>query len=103
MIYIRFYNRKKERRKTEEHSNDINGGIDNIISGISKIGISGSLQQSPTRYSTKEGECSIQSCLNQFTALELMSGSNKVRCEACTAKEKKVYFISIQNYKVFVY
>ncbi|KAK9306419.1 hypothetical protein QLX08_002930 [Tetragonisca angustula] len=81
---------KKERRKTEEHSNDINGGIDNIISGISKIGISGSLQQSPTRYSTKEGECSIQSCLNQFTALELMSGSNKVRCEACTAKEKKV-------------
>ncbi|OAD59947.1 Ubiquitin carboxyl-terminal hydrolase 16 [Eufriesea mexicana] len=49
-----------------------------------------SLQQSPTRYATKERECSIQSCLNQFAALELMNGSNEVSCEACTAREKKV-------------
>ncbi|XP_060813170.1 ubiquitin carboxyl-terminal hydrolase 16/45 isoform X1 [Bombus pascuorum] len=83
-------NQWKTRRKTEECSTDVNNRIDNITSGISKIGISGSLQQSPTRYTTKEGECSIQSCLNQFTALELMSGSNKVSCEACTARERKV-------------
>lgn len=89
ILYIYFHNRKT-RRKTEEYSNDVNNRIDNITSGISKIGINGSLQQSPTRYTTKEGECSIQSCLNQFTALELMSGSNKVSCEACTARERKV-------------
>ncbi|XP_026296412.1 ubiquitin carboxyl-terminal hydrolase 45 isoform X3 [Apis mellifera] len=83
-------NQWKTRRKIEDYSNDISNGINNITSGISKIGIGDSLQQPPTRYLTKEGECSIQSCLNQFTALELMSGSNKVSCEACTANEKKV-------------
>ena len=80
----------KARRKTEEYSNEVSNGINGITSEISKIGISCNLQQSPTRYPTKEGEYSIQSCLNQFTALELMSGSNKVGCEACTAREKKV-------------
>ncbi|XP_017789928.1 PREDICTED: ubiquitin carboxyl-terminal hydrolase 45 [Habropoda laboriosa] len=86
----------QRRRKEEECLNDVSNGIDNITSGISKIGIDGSLQQSPTRYPMKEGECSIRSCLNQFTALELMSGSNKVSCEACTAREKKVR----ENYKM---
>lgn len=38
------------------------------------------------RYQCDEGECSIQSCLNQFTALELMTGNNKVGCEACTKR-----------------
>ncbi|CAL7935695.1 unnamed protein product [Xylocopa violacea] len=83
-------NQWKTRRRMEECSSNITNGINNITFGISKLGISGNLQQSPTRYPTKEGECSIQSCLNQFTALELMSGSNKVSCEACTAREKKV-------------
>ncbi|CAK9813561.1 Ubiquitin carboxyl-terminal hydrolase 45 [Anthophora plagiata] len=90
------WNQRKIRRKKEVCLNEISNGIDNITSGISKIGIDGSLQQSPTRYPMKEGECSILSCLNQFTALELMSGSNKVSCEACTAKEKKVR----ENYKM---
>lgn len=36
------------------------------------------------RYQCQEGECSIQSCLNNFTAVEMMTGSNKVDCEACT-------------------
>ncbi|KDR12581.1 Ubiquitin carboxyl-terminal hydrolase 45, partial [Zootermopsis nevadensis] len=36
------------------------------------------------RYQCDDGECSIQSCLNQFTALELMTGNNKVGCEKCT-------------------
>ncbi|XP_015604833.1 ubiquitin carboxyl-terminal hydrolase 16 [Cephus cinctus] len=64
-------------------------GISDITTGLSKIGLGSGIYQSPTRYHTKEGECSIQSCLNQFTALELMSGSNKVSCEACTARENK--------------
>lgn len=36
------------------------------------------------RYKSDENECSIQSCLNGFTALELMCGNNKVCCDNCT-------------------
>lgn len=39
-----------------------------------------------SRYICDESECSIQSCLNQFTALELMTGNNKVCCDACTER-----------------
>lgn len=38
------------------------------------------------RYQCDEGECSVQSCLNNFTAIELMTGNNKVGCEACTER-----------------
>ena len=41
------------------------------------------------RYQCDDGECSIQSCLNQFTALELMTGNNKVGCENCTQRQNK--------------
>lgn len=37
-------------------------------------------------YGENSGECTIHSCLNQFTATELMTGNNKVGCEACTKK-----------------
>lgn len=75
--------------------------INSITFGIAKMAINSNLKtclrdapacidDASTRYPTKEGECSIQSCLNQFTALELMTGSNKVGCEACTKRETKV-------------
>ncbi|XP_065084616.1 ubiquitin carboxyl-terminal hydrolase 16/45 [Ochlerotatus camptorhynchus] len=38
------------------------------------------------RYQCEENECSIQSCLNGFTVAELMTGSNKVCCLACTER-----------------
>uniref|UniRef100_U5EYX0 Ubiquitin carboxyl-terminal hydrolase n=1 Tax=Corethrella appendiculata TaxID=1370023 RepID=U5EYX0_9DIPT len=38
------------------------------------------------RYQCEDGECSIQSCLSNFTTIELMTGNNKVGCEACTEK-----------------
>lgn len=38
------------------------------------------------RYQCEDNECSIQSCLNGFTLTELMTGSNKVCCEACTER-----------------
>ena len=44
------------------------------------------------RYQCDDGECSIQSCLNQFTALELMTGNNKVGCENCTQRQNKGKF-----------
>lgn len=45
-------------------------------------------RQSPLspRYLCDEDECSIQSCLSQFTALELLTGNNKVGCETCTER-----------------
>ena len=48
------------------------------------------------RYQCEEGECSVQSCLSQFTSCELMTASNKVSCELCTkrcpGKEKKTVY-----------
>lgn len=37
-------------------------------------------------YVTEPNECSVQSCLNAFVAAELLSGNNKVTCEACTKR-----------------
>ncbi|XP_023942781.2 ubiquitin carboxyl-terminal hydrolase 16 isoform X2 [Bicyclus anynana] len=50
--------------------------------------ISSSYRQSTSspRYVCDEDECSIQSCLSQFTALELLTGNNKVGCETCTER-----------------
>ncbi|KAJ9599462.1 hypothetical protein L9F63_010077 [Diploptera punctata] len=41
------------------------------------------------RYQCDDGECSIQSCLNQFMAIELMTGNNKVGCENCTQRQNQ--------------
>lgn len=38
------------------------------------------------RYVCDEDECSVQSCLSQFTALELLTGNNKVGCDTCTER-----------------
>ncbi|KAL1494080.1 hypothetical protein ABEB36_009734 [Hypothenemus hampei] len=38
------------------------------------------------RYQCEEGECSVESCLNQFTECELMTGLNKVNCDLCTKR-----------------
>ncbi|XP_053951018.1 ubiquitin carboxyl-terminal hydrolase 45 [Anastrepha ludens] len=38
------------------------------------------------RYQCEDGECSVQSCLNNFTGVELMTGNNKVGCENCTKR-----------------
>jgi ubiquitin carboxyl-terminal hydrolase 16/45 len=46
------------------------------------------------RYQCDDGECSVQSCLNQFTALELMAGNNKVGCENCTRRHNQGEFRS---------
>ncbi|VVC44356.1 Hypothetical protein CINCED_3A025219 [Cinara cedri] len=37
----------------------------------------------------KDGECSVLTCLNQFTASEIMTGNNKVSCERCTEQHKQ--------------
>ncbi|XP_029171338.1 ubiquitin carboxyl-terminal hydrolase 16 isoform X2 [Nylanderia fulva] len=84
-------NRKKYNNGTsngdDPEEQDLYNELGDIMTGMSRLGISE--HQSSGRYTTKEGECSVESCLNQFTALELMTGSNKVVCEACTARQKK--------------
>ena len=40
------------------------------------------------RYQPKNQECSVMSCLNQFTAPELLTGSNRFGCEICSKSHK---------------
>ncbi|XP_024213103.1 ubiquitin carboxyl-terminal hydrolase 45 isoform X4 [Pan troglodytes] len=40
-------------------------------------------------YITTSKECSIQSCLYQFTSMELLMGNNKLLCENCTKNKQK--------------
>ncbi|XP_057595062.1 ubiquitin carboxyl-terminal hydrolase 45 isoform X2 [Hippopotamus amphibius kiboko] len=40
-------------------------------------------------YITTSKECSVQSCLCQFTSLELLMGNNRLLCENCTEKKQK--------------
>uniref|UniRef100_A0A8C7P0G4 Ubiquitin carboxyl-terminal hydrolase n=1 Tax=Oncorhynchus mykiss TaxID=8022 RepID=A0A8C7P0G4_ONCMY len=40
-------------------------------------------------YTPCSKECSIQSCLHQFTSVELLMGNNKLLCESCTDRRQK--------------
>ena len=51
--------------------------------------VSGWCKTLASRHQTEEGECSVISCLNQFTSVELMTGNNKVGCDACTQRQNK--------------
>ncbi|PVD29251.1 hypothetical protein C0Q70_11848 [Pomacea canaliculata] len=41
------------------------------------------------RYQPSSMECSVMSCLHQFTAAELLTGSNKVGCKSCSLTRLK--------------
>ncbi|CAL1531431.1 unnamed protein product [Lymnaea stagnalis] len=41
------------------------------------------------RYHPSPKECSILSCLNQFTAAELLTGSNKFGCKECSRRKRR--------------
>ncbi|NXU59663.1 UBP45 hydrolase, partial [Turnix velox] len=40
-------------------------------------------------YTPSSKECSVQSCLYQFTSVELLMGNNKLLCESCTERKQK--------------
>ncbi|GCC24209.1 hypothetical protein chiPu_0002609 [Chiloscyllium punctatum] len=42
-------------------------------------------------YEPQSKECSLQSCLSQFTSVDLLMGNNKLLCERCTEKRQKSY------------
>ncbi|XP_051173797.1 ubiquitin carboxyl-terminal hydrolase 45 [Leptopilina boulardi] len=80
----------KIEKKTNNDNYSNTNGAEKLKTGVSRTGLNNHhVNQSPTRYTTCEGEFSIQSCLNQFTAQELMANNNAVGCEECTARENK--------------
>ncbi|XP_065154428.1 ubiquitin carboxyl-terminal hydrolase 45 isoform X3 [Paramisgurnus dabryanus] len=40
-------------------------------------------------YTPSSKECSVQSCLHQFTSVELLMGNNKLLCENCTERRQR--------------
>lgn len=59
------------------------------------------------RYHAKSQECSVQSCLSQFTSPEWLTGANKFGCEHCTAKKGKgkilALSLSVQSLNFFFF
>ncbi|CAL4077990.1 unnamed protein product, partial [Meganyctiphanes norvegica] len=51
--------------------------------------IARSLTTLTPRYQCRSQECSVMSCLTNFTAPELLTGSNKIICENCTKISKQ--------------
>ncbi|XP_058503351.1 ubiquitin carboxyl-terminal hydrolase 45 isoform X3 [Solea solea] len=49
----------------------------------------GAFQALSHSYTPSSKECSIQSCLHQFTSVELLMGNNKLLCENCTERRQK--------------
>lgn len=49
----------------------------------------GAFQALSHSYTPTSKECSIQSCLHQFTSVELLMGNNKLLCESCTERRHK--------------
>ncbi|XP_037533081.1 ubiquitin carboxyl-terminal hydrolase 45 [Nematolebias whitei] len=49
----------------------------------------GAFQVLSHSYTPCSKECSIQSCLHQFTSIELLMGNNKLLCESCTDRRQK--------------
>ncbi|XP_061529789.1 ubiquitin carboxyl-terminal hydrolase 45 isoform X3 [Phycodurus eques] len=49
----------------------------------------GAFQALSHSYNPSSKECSIQSCLHQFTSVELLMGNNKLLCESCTERRQK--------------
>lgn len=49
----------------------------------------GAFQALSHSYTPSSKECSVQSCLHQFTSVELLMGNNKLLCESCTERRHK--------------
>ncbi|KAM4771041.1 ubiquitin carboxyl-terminal hydrolase 45 [Rhinophrynus dorsalis] len=78
---------------TEENSESFKGDqpvgfINGLSSSLTKCMFSQSPQSAfqtlSLGYVTSSKECSVQSCLYQFTSVELLMGNNKLLCESCT-------------------
>uniref|UniRef100_A0A8C1JNY5 Ubiquitin carboxyl-terminal hydrolase n=1 Tax=Cyprinus carpio TaxID=7962 RepID=A0A8C1JNY5_CYPCA len=106
------------------------GAVEQLVSAVSKLGLvhtstdtlPGCVSHSPEEpsevrerdrqhhqgafqalchsYTPSSKECSVQSCLHQFTSVELLMGNNKLLCENCTERRQRQMK---RNYVVFMY
>lgn len=60
-------------------------------SEMKEQGFSATLQP-PSEYE----ENSIQACLSEFTACEVLTGNNRLKCESCTERQAKGNIFEIQ-------
>ncbi|XP_062321068.1 ubiquitin carboxyl-terminal hydrolase 45 isoform X1 [Osmerus eperlanus] len=84
------------------------GAVEQLVSAVSKLGLGpdgqdeqggaghreqplhqGAFQALSHSYTPCSKECSVQSCLHQFTSVELLMGNNKLLCESCTERRHK--------------
>ncbi|XP_076837242.1 ubiquitin carboxyl-terminal hydrolase 45 [Brachyhypopomus gauderio] len=85
------------------------GAVEQLVSAVSKLGLvhppvdtlplgpeererphhQGAFQALSHSYTPVAKECSVQSCLHQFTSVELLMGNNKLLCENCTERRHK--------------
>ncbi|XP_051575550.1 ubiquitin carboxyl-terminal hydrolase 45 isoform X3 [Myxocyprinus asiaticus] len=95
------------------------GAVEHLVSAVSKLGLvhtstdtlpnshrpdeqteirererdrqnhQGAFQALCHSYTPSSKECSVQSCLHQFTSVELLMGNNKLLCENCTDRRQR--------------
>uniref|UniRef100_A0A8D3DW87 Ubiquitin carboxyl-terminal hydrolase n=1 Tax=Scophthalmus maximus TaxID=52904 RepID=A0A8D3DW87_SCOMX len=69
------------------------GAVEQLVTAVSKHHHhhhhQGAFQALSQSYTPSSKECSIQSCLHQFTSVELLMGNNKLLCESCTERRQK--------------
>ncbi|XP_060729029.1 ubiquitin carboxyl-terminal hydrolase 45 isoform X1 [Tachysurus vachellii] len=85
--------------------------VEQLVSAVSKLGLvhtpldgfplkekeardrereqQGAFQALSHSYTPASKECSVQSCLHQFTSIELLMGNNKLLCENCTERRHR--------------
>lgn len=61
----------------------------NVVNPLSLQNPQEAFQTLSQSYVTSSKECSVQSCLYQFTSVELLMGNNKLLCENCTEWKQK--------------
>uniref|UniRef100_A0A9J8CL54 Ubiquitin carboxyl-terminal hydrolase n=1 Tax=Cyprinus carpio carpio TaxID=630221 RepID=A0A9J8CL54_CYPCA len=107
------------------------GAVEQLVSAVSKLGLvhtstdtlPGCVSHSPEEpsevrerdrqhhqgafqalchsYTPSSKECSVQSCLHQFTSVELLMGNNKLLCENCTERRQRQMKRSDKKAKVY--
>ncbi|NWU99426.1 UBP45 hydrolase, partial [Upupa epops] len=89
---LSFCETKNEEKKSSHGDSALGLANSSLFSGDKS-----SLSQNPQNafqtlsqsYITSSKECSVQSCLYQFTSVELLMGNNKLFCESCTERKQK--------------
>ncbi|KFU96110.1 Ubiquitin carboxyl-terminal hydrolase 45, partial [Chaetura pelagica] len=92
MSKLSFCDTKNEEKKSSRGDPTV-GLSNNSTFSVDKSSLSqnpqNAFQTLSQSYITSSKECSVQSCLYQFTSVELLMGNNKLLCESCTERKQK--------------